>query len=157
VPLAVNADAILQAFADHAVDTILIGGMNFALRHQPVATFDVDFWVADNDENLQRAASALRELGAKWGPDEASWGPVPEGFTWLQRHSVYCLTSLHGAINIFREVEGLQGQYAACHERSTLVHTFNGIPYRSLSNADMVACQMALPEGAAPPRPHSLS
>ena len=34
-----NPDAILQAFAHRAVDCILIGGMNFALRHQPVTTY----------------------------------------------------------------------------------------------------------------------
>ena len=37
--LVMNPDAILQAFAHRAVDCILIGGMNFALRHQPVTTY----------------------------------------------------------------------------------------------------------------------
>jgi hypothetical protein len=37
------------------------------LRHQPVLTFDVDLWVDDSAENLNKVADALRELGAEWG------------------------------------------------------------------------------------------
>ena len=142
-----NADAILQAFAYHHVNAILIGGMNFALRHHLGTTYDVDFWVADSDENLRRVNEALRELGAQWGPSETTWGPVPEDSAWLRRQGVLCLSSPQGAIDIFRDVAGLEGQYAACFERSTLAQTPTGIPYRSLANADMLACQMALPEG----------
>jgi hypothetical protein len=142
----VDADAILQAFANRLVDCILIGGMNFALRHEPVMTFDVDFWVADTDENLQRVNESLRDLGAQWGPDENSWKPVSEDFTWLRRQSIFWPSSAHGAIDIFREVIGLEGQYAACLKRSIPSLTPTGIPYRSLSDADMLACQTALPE-----------
>jgi hypothetical protein len=80
------------------------------------------------------------------GRDEQSWGPVPEGFEWLQRQSVFSLTSQLGAIVIFREVSGLEGQWAACWERSSQLTTASEIPYASLSGHDMLACQMALPE-----------
>ena len=121
--------------------------MNFLLRHQPVLTLDVDLWVADSDENLGRVAEALRDVGARWGRDDASWGPAPDGFDWLRRQPVVCMTSRLGAIDIFREVAGLEGQWSACYARSTKERTPTGIPYVSLSNRDMLACQMALPEG----------
>ena len=141
-----NADAILEAFDRHQVDALLIGGMNFLLRHQPVLTFDVDFWVNDTDENLSRVVTALRELGAQWGKTEDSWGPLPDGYVWLRAQTVFCLTTGHGAVDIFRAVEGLEGQYAACKIRSTSEVSTVGIPYRSLSDQDMLACQLALPE-----------
>jgi len=56
-----NVDAILESFARPKIEAILIGGMNFLLRHQPVLTFDVDFWVRDTDENLSRVSDALPE------------------------------------------------------------------------------------------------
>jgi hypothetical protein len=141
-----NVDAILETFARHQVDAILIGGMNFLLRHQPVLTFDVDFWVKDTDENLAKVSAALHDLLAEWGRDDKSWKPVPSGFAWLRTQPVFCLTSAHGAIDIFREVAGLEGRYADCRARCSDCQTSSGIPYASLSNQDMLACQMVLPE-----------
>jgi hypothetical protein len=54
-----NVDAILAAFNSSNVDYMLIGGMNYVLRHLPELTFDVDLWIADNEENLRRANMAL--------------------------------------------------------------------------------------------------
>ncbi len=120
--------------------------MNFLLRHQPVLTYDVDLWVADNDGNLVRTSEALRDLRANWGRDDPSWGPIPEGFAWLRGQTVFCLTSAHGAIDIFREVRGLEGQWDVCRARCTETKTASGVPFVSLSDRDMLACQMALPE-----------
>jgi hypothetical protein len=144
--MGMNADTILETFARHEIEAILIGGMNFLLRHQPVLTYDVDFWVKDTDENLAKVAAALHDLGAEWGRDEKSWKPVPNGFLWLRTQSIFCLTSAHGAIDIFREVAGLEGQYDLCRARGSEAQTASGIGYVSLSNEDMLACQMALPE-----------
>jgi hypothetical protein len=142
----VNADRILQSFHEHKVDCILIGGMNFLLRHQPVLTFDVDFWVRDNPDNLKNVNRALQDLGASWGRSEKTWGPVPSDAQWLTRQVVFCLTSEHGAVDIFREVEGLP-DFDACWQRSSVRQTEAGTPFRSLADEDMLACQLALNEG----------
>ena len=39
-----NVDEILAALNAERVDYLLIGGMNFLLRHIPELTFDVDIW-----------------------------------------------------------------------------------------------------------------
>jgi hypothetical protein len=49
-----TVDQILETFNRRQAGYLLIGGMNFLLRHQPVLTFDVDLWVADTPENLRR-------------------------------------------------------------------------------------------------------
>ncbi len=59
-----TVDIFLETFHRHEVDAILIGGMNFLLRHQPVLTFDVDFCVKDTAENLSHVAAALLDLNA---------------------------------------------------------------------------------------------
>ena len=46
-----NVDRILETFNRHEVAWLLIGGMNFLLRHKPVLTFDVDLWVDDTVQN----------------------------------------------------------------------------------------------------------
>lgn len=141
-----NADVILETFHRHKVNAILIGGMNFLLRHQPVLTYDIDFWVKDTDENLSKVSTALQELRAEWGRDDKSWKPVPSGFAWLRAQTVFCLTSASGAIDIFREVAGLEGQYDRCRDRSSECQTATGVCFASLSNEDMLLCQLALPE-----------
>ena len=141
----VNVDKILLTLNASDVDYVLIGGMNFLLRHLPELTFDVDIWVRDNTENLQRLNTALRNLGAAWGPREESWKPVGEDWRWLATQGVFCLTTDHGAVDIFREVFGLEGRYDECRATATRERTAAGTAFVSLSDEHMLACQQALP------------
>jgi hypothetical protein len=146
-----NIDQILSVFGKHSVDYLLIGGVNFLLNHAPELTFDLDLWVRDDDENLQKANAALQELRAEWGPTEHDWKPVPAQQGWLRRQTVFCLTSPYGAIDIFREVKGLEGKYEECKRRAQHKTTTTGVGYTSLSDEDMLQCQLALPEAARKP------
>lgn len=149
-----NVDEILQTLADEQVDYLLIGGMNFLLRHLPELTFDVDLWVRDDADNLPRLNRALRRLGAQWGRTEAAWAPVPDDWRWLRTQGLFCLTTLHGALDLFRDVRGLEGRYAECRARGLPARTATGVPYLGLSDEDMIACQEALPP--AERHPHRL-
>ena len=140
-----NVDEILNQMNAQAVDYLLIGGMNFLLRHTPELTFDVDLWVRDTPGNLPRVNDALRQLGAAWGPSEQHWLPVSEDWHWLERQPVFCLTTGHGALDIFREVHGLEGRYEECRAAATAAATASGVPYRGLSDQHMLACQESLP------------
>lgn len=141
-----NVDRILTGLNGAGVDYILIGGMNFLLRHLPELTFDVDVWVADTPENLELVNRALRALGAEWGPTEEEWAPVPARPDWLAQQGVFCLTTAHGALDIFREVRGLEERYAECKGASVKAETGAGIPFHGLSDRHMLECQLALPE-----------
>jgi len=140
----VNVDRILSAMNDHSVRYLLIGGMNFLLRHKPVLTYDVDLWIEDEVSNRRRCEKALASLGAEWGPTEAEWKAVagiPPG--WLDRQPVFALTTAHGAVDIFRAVPGLadwRSSFAASSEE----YTADSTPYRGLSDRDMLLCQEAL-------------
>lgn len=138
---------MLEALNGEQVDYLLIGGMNFLLRHLPELTFDVDIWVEDTLANLERLNRALRRLGARWGPTEAEWRPVPNDWRWLQRQGLFCLTTQHGALDVFREVRGLEGRYAECRKRAVPSQTGTGVAFLALSDEDMLACQEALPPG----------
>jgi hypothetical protein len=139
-----NVDSILQALLEHRVEYILIGGMNFLLRHAPVLTFDVDVWIEDSKENRDRCEKALGSLQAEWGFSDEDWGPVaakPPG--WLSLQMVFCLFCPNGSIDIFRSVKGLNS-WAECRRRASKEKTSAGTPYFGLSDEDMLLCQTAL-------------
>ena len=120
--------------------------MNFLLRHAPVLTYDVDFWIEDTPENRDRCEKALCELRAEWGATEEDWGPVadkPAG--WLVAQGMFCLTSPHGAIDVFRSVEGL-ASWSDSRTKAQMSTTASGTKYVGLSDEDMLQCQLALPE-----------
>jgi hypothetical protein len=56
--------AVLRTLVDHGVRFVLIGGFAAAIRGSPVITGDMDICHARDDENLERLAAALVELGA---------------------------------------------------------------------------------------------
>lgn len=140
-----NVDDILKAFNAHRVAYILIGGVNFLLRHAPVLTYDFDVWIDDTPENLGRCEKALCDLEAEWGASEEDWRPVADKLPgWLGSQAVFCLTSPHGAIDVFRSVRGLT-TFAASRAKARTGTTAAGTPYVGLSDDDMLACQIALP------------
>ncbi len=140
-----NVDEILKALHEEQVDGLLIGGMNFLLRHRPEVTFDVDVWVRDDAANLERVNRALQKLEAEWGASVQDWRAVPDDWRWLQRQGCFCLTTKHGALDIFREVRGLEGRYEECRADALPSATTSGVRYLALSDAHMLACQEALP------------
>jgi len=141
-----NVDHILGTLNAHRVDYLLIGGVNFLLRHSLVLTYDVDLWIEDTPENRDRCERALAELEAEWGASEEDWGPVAaRGAGWLASQTLFCLTSPHGAIDVFRFVKGL-GDWAAARFRAQPGKTAAGTAFVGLSDHDMLACQLALPE-----------
>jgi len=141
-----NVDHILQTANTHGVDYLLIGGMNFLLRHSPILTFDVDLWIEDSQDNRARCEAFLAALSCEWGAGNDDWGPVRNRQAgWLLRQSIYCLTSPHGAIDIFRQVCGLSS-WQECRQRAVNEATANGVSYFGLADQDMLLCQLALAE-----------
>ena len=80
-----NVDRILATMNDCQVEYILIGGMNFLLRHEPILTFDVDLWIDDQEANCRRCERALETLEAEWGESDSDWRKVAERRTRLAR------------------------------------------------------------------------
>jgi hypothetical protein len=142
--MTVRIDEILRELNDHGCQYLLIGGMNFMLRHEPKLTFDVDVWIEDSQENRRRCEAALIALQAEWGPTDDTWGPVanlPTG--WLDQQHVYATLTAFGALDIFRSVQGLD-DWQVCWARGFDGLTKENTPYRGLSDEDMLQCQLAL-------------
>jgi len=58
---------------------------------------------------------------------------------------MFCLTTNHGALDIFREVLGLENRYDECRRRAYAARTATGISFAGLSDRDMLTCQESLP------------
>jgi hypothetical protein len=143
-----NIDHVLQTMNQWQVAYVLIGGMNFLLRHEPILTYDIDLWIDDTDLNRSRCEAALAALDAEWGETDATWEPVrskPPG--WLSRQSVFSMNSPHGAIDIFRFVPGLP-DWQMSRQNSVVEQTSRGVSYYGISDDDMLRCQMALDASA---------
>ena len=76
----------------HGVRFLLIGGMNFMLRHEPVLTFDIDLWIEDTEANRRNCETAIVELETTWGPTDDTWQPVV-----VVVEPAYCLRSCMSA------------------------------------------------------------
>jgi hypothetical protein len=139
-----QVDLIIRTMVQHEVDFLLIGGMNFMLRHEPVLTFDTDFWIHDTQQNRSACEKALGELDAEWGPTESEWGQVAGRVGWLTLQGVYCLTGPYGSIDIFRSVTGL-GNWQESRRDAVPIHTAGGATCWGLNDKDLLACQTGLP------------
>jgi len=142
----VNIDYILHTLNEHEVAYVLIGGVNFMLRHEPVLTFDVDAWIEDTASNRERCETALAVLDASWGATDEQWKPVrehPSG--WLESQAMFCLLTPHGPVDVFRFVAGLD-DWQAARRTAVAEATASGVRYNGLSDEDMLRCQLALDE-----------
>jgi hypothetical protein len=88
----------------------------------------------------------LERLGAEWGASDKNWRKVSGDWRWLQRQGCFCLTTAHGALDVFRDVRGLEGRYDECSVSAVPSVTTKGVRFMALSDEHMLACQQALPE-----------
>jgi len=141
-----DVKGMLDVLNRNQVEYLVVGGMNFLFRHEPILTYDLDVWIRDTPDNRGRCVTALIALGASWGESESSWRSVEtmEG-DWLLRQSVFSLLTRHGALDVFRSIAGLDS-WDDSFRQAVLVQTSGGISFRGLSDENMLACQEALQE-----------
>lgn len=63
--MTLDFDRIVATLADHQVDYVLVGGMAAVAHGSILPTEDVDITPALDQDNLDRLAAALEELGAR--------------------------------------------------------------------------------------------
>lgn len=142
-----DVSEMLQVLNHNHVDYLVVGGMNFLFRHEPILTYDLDIWIRDTPDNRARCIIALNEMGASWGESEASWQSVGAMTgDWLLHQSVFSLLTRYGALDVFRSMAGLVS-WEESSRHAEVVQTANGVSFRGLSDEDMLACQEALEEG----------
>ena len=105
-----DPEQILKALNDHRVKFVLIGALAARLQGFPRFTADADITPASDKTNLERLASALRDLDAKVYTEA-----VPAGLqfdcsaTSLSRARMWNLVTRAGRLDIAFEPAGVEG------------------------------------------------
>jgi hypothetical protein len=99
-----DAERILRALAEHAVDYVIVGGLAVQTHGHTRTTVDIDLIPRPDPANLSRLADALNALDARVR------NPGSEGLqidaTMLPRASLWQFTTPHGAIDVLRDAPG---------------------------------------------------
>ena len=140
-----NIDAVLNVMNGQKVAYLLIGGMNFNLRHKPIPTYDLDFWIDDTKENRLRCEKALAELNAEWGKSQEEWGPVASLEPGRLKEQEICVTSSYCPVNIYLTRKGVDS-WDGANTRAYEGITEGGVTYQGMSDEDTLKDQYALDE-----------
>jgi hypothetical protein len=117
-PRPLDAERILRALAEHAVDYVLIGGLAVQTHGHVRTTNDADLIPAPDPANLERLAAALRALDAR--VLNAGQEATPIDAAMLPRATVWQFATRDGGIDVMHEVPG-GGPYPELSERALRV------------------------------------
>jgi hypothetical protein len=108
-----DPQAMLSALADRDVRFVLIGGMAAVLHGDVGVTVDIDVVPERSDQNLERLAGALRDLGARirteGEPEGLPFDCSLEFFKNLSPDSIVNMTTKSGALDVAFCPSGTQG------------------------------------------------
>jgi hypothetical protein len=101
---------ILRALERHGVRYVLIGAAAARIAGAPVVTEDLDVTPATDRANLERLATALRELGARLrGTAEPEGVPFPVDADMLRSAEMWTLTTSAGDLDVCFIPSGTRG------------------------------------------------
>lgn len=99
-----DAERILDALAEHAVDYVIVGGLAVQTHGHVRTTVDIDVFPSPDPSNLARLADALNALDAR------ALNPGSEGMkidaTMLPRATLWQFATRHGAIDVLHDAPG---------------------------------------------------
>jgi hypothetical protein len=96
---------ILRALIDHGVDFVLIGGLAGMARGSSYPSYDLDIAYARGRDNLERLASALRDLGATLRGAPVGLPFILDAET-LRQGSHLTFETPHGPLDILSDPDG---------------------------------------------------
>lgn len=113
--VALDAERILRALAEHGVEYVLIGGLAVQTHGHVRTTNDADLIPAPDPANLERLAAALRSLDARVLNPGHEGDPIDTQM--LPRATLWQFTSRDGGIDVRRDVPGAR-PYSELSERA---------------------------------------
>ena len=130
----------LRVLRAHRVRFVLIGGIGARLQGSPTVTNDLDICYARTDEDLERLAAALTELGAKLrGVDEDV--PFRPDAATLRAGDHFTFTTDAGALDCLGTPAGSDGYGSLA--RGAVEMDLDGLPVLVASLDDLLAMKAA--------------
>lgn len=132
--------ALVRALAEQGVRFVLIGGFAAAIRGSPVITGDVDVCYARDDDNLERLAAALDELGAtlRGAPPDVPFRPDART---LKAGDHFTFATMVGALDCLGTPAGTNG--FADIDASATDEDLDGFVVRVASVDDLIRMKRA--------------
>jgi len=137
-----QADAIILCLETNGVRYVLIGGLAAILHGSPQTTFDADVCPTRDGDNLERLASALREMKARIRtPEVASGLAFACDAAFLRGVEILNLVTAYGELDLSFAPAGTRG-YADLVERARLM-TIKGHAVAVASLEDIIRSKEA--------------
>jgi hypothetical protein len=131
-----NLLTILQAFAEHKVEFIVVGGVCAVLHGAPVYTFDLDLVHSRAAENFPRLLQALRALDAYYREHGERRLRPTEAHLASPGHQL--LMTRAGPLDLLGTIGNDRG-YDELLPHTTMVKVGEGLPIRLLDLATLIA------------------
>ncbi len=137
-----DPDEILRVLHRHDVEFVLIGGMAATLHGSDVVTLDLDVSPKSTRDNLERLASALRDLNASLRVEAEPAGvPFDAHVELLERVQLLNLVTRAGDLDIVMQPAGSSGYNDL--RRDALAISISGVPVLVASLADVIRSKEA--------------
>ena len=108
-----DAERILQALAEHAVEYVIVGGLAVQTHGHMRTTIDIDVFPRPERSNLARLADALNALNARVLNPGSEGSKVDANM--LPRATLWQFTTPHGAIDVLNDAPGAPPYEELCH------------------------------------------
>lgn len=130
----------LGVLTRHRVDFVVIGGIAASLHGSPMVTHDLDICYARDRENLERLASALRELGARLrgAPDDVPF--ILDAKT-LRMGDHFTFSTEAGALDCLGTPSGVSGFEEIA--KNAVTYDLEGLRVRVTSLDDLMRMKAA--------------
>lgn len=96
---------MLEVLGRHGVDFVIVGGVAGGAHGSSYPTYDLDVAYERSEENLERLAAALQELGATLRGAPAGVPFLLDAET-LERGANFTFTTTHGSLDILAHLDG---------------------------------------------------
>ena len=136
-----QAKPMLRALLEHRVDFVVIGGLAGMARGSSYPSFDLDVAYAREEQNVERLAKALRELGAilRGAPADV---PFQLEARALKAGANFTFDTPHGSLDILGDASGAPS-YAKLKEHAGAPQEIDGEPVLVASLDHLIAMKEA--------------
>jgi predicted nucleotidyltransferase len=123
---------LLAVFADEGVEYLVIGGYAVSHHTRPRFTKDIDLWVRDTPQNLERVARALERFGAPEQVIAGIEGGSAEDIVWFGIPPT--------RVDILRRIDGVEFEPAYSRR---IEARWDDVPVSIIARDDLIASKRA--------------
>lgn len=106
----IGARSLLEAFNRHGCRYVVIGMLAATFQGSPLRTDDLDVCPEGSDDNLERFARALSDIGAReWDPHKGEEMERQWSAATLKVDSLWILRTEHGNLDLLFKPKGTNG------------------------------------------------